>query len=86
MLPTCMTADRSRTIRHAVRTAVVDIVTSTRGGREFNQREYERVDFLENGWGRCVRSGKREDGNRSVDYYPPQTVSETSGVELPAEA
>jgi hypothetical protein len=54
--------------------------------REFKQREYRRVDFLENGWVRCVKPRKRDDGNRAVDYYPPQNVSEISSVEPPADS
>ena len=81
-----MSADLSHTIHHDVRNVIVDIVKYTRSGREFKQREYDRVDFLENGWVRCVKPRKREDGNRTVDYYPPQNVSEISSVEPPAEA
>jgi len=81
-----MAADLSHSIHHDVRNVVVDIVKYTRGGREFKQREYKRVDFLDNGWVRCVKPRKREDGNRAVDYYPPQNVSEITSVEPPADA
>jgi len=81
-----MTAALSHSNRHDVRTGIVDIVDYTRGGGEFEQREYGRVDFPDNGLVRCVKPRKCEDGNRAVDDYPPQNVSEISSVEPPVDA
>lgn len=85
MVGLSMTADLSHTINFDVRNVIVDIVKYTRSGREFKQREYGRVDFLDNGWVRCVKPRKRDDGNRTVDYYPPQNISEISSIEPPVE-
>jgi len=86
MSVTRMAGDLSPTPHHDVRNVIVDIVNYTRGGREFKQREYERAEFLDNGWVRCVKPRKREDGNRAVDHCLPQNVSEISSVEPPADA
>jgi len=81
-----MNANLSHAIQQDVGNTVVELVKYTRSGREFKQREYERVGFLDNGWVRCVRPRKRDDGKRSVDYYPPQNVSEITSVEPPADS
>lgn len=78
--------DFSHTIQQTSGTIAVDIVKYTRSGKEFKQRQYERVGFLDNGWVRCVKPQRNATGKRSVDYYPPQNVSEISSVEPPIES
>jgi hypothetical protein len=42
-----------------------------------DSKHYERVDFLSNGWVRCISDdGRDEDSDQAeVDYYPPQLVN-----------
>ena len=78
--------DLSHTIQQAAGTIAVDIVKYTPSGKEFKQRQYERVDFLNNGWVRCVKPQRNANTKRSVNYYPPQNVREISSVEPPTES
>jgi len=78
---TTMDGELSHTIQQSSGKIVVSLVRYTHSGKEFKQREYERVGFLENGWVRCVKPNPKANGKRTVEYYPPQNVSEISSVE-----
>jgi hypothetical protein len=49
------------------------------------EKRYGAVEFLSNGWVRCIRPDTIEDADKyedeSVDYYPPQRINGVFTVE-----
>lgn len=39
------------------------------------EKPYEKIEFLSNGWIRCMATSEEDDDKRMYDYYPPQRVN-----------